>query len=182
MRRWRLQALAASLAFLAAPLAGQATAPLAAPADGLLAPGTRVRATAAAPGGARMAGTVLRVDSAGMVLDPDGPAPRAEIAWGDVGRLDVSAGRDSFRNALLGMGAGAVAGGVVYRLRADRRTANDEWNDVGALLRGAPAGALAGFLIGAAIPSERWRRVDGPYPRTLRITVLPTGIAVGIGL
>jgi hypothetical protein len=177
-----LQALAVSIPLLAAPLAGQAAAPPATSEYGLLEPGARVRATAAAPERARMVGTVLRVDSVGLVLDPDGPVPRAEVAWSEIGRLDVSAGRDSFRNALLGLGAGAVMGGVVYRVRADARTSNDEWNGMTALVRGAPIGALAGFLIGSTFRSERWRRVDGASGRTLRVTVLPRGIAVGIAL
>jgi len=119
-------------------------------------PGSRVRVHLDDPGAPRVVGRLIRSDSAQLLLVTEGGDGQA-LPWDEIRGVEVSAGRGSWGNALLGAGIGAVVGGVGYRMYLDSRYENDEWNGVVATVVGAPAGALAGFLMGRVVGPERWK-------------------------
>jgi hypothetical protein len=170
----RARSLLGAMLLLAAPLAAQE--PRTAPAE--VAPGTRVRLTLLAPEGERLVGSVAAADSASVVVSTGGAV--RELRWDRVRRVEVSAGRDGIGRALAGAGIGALAGGMGYRWYLDARNEADDWNGLVALLRGAPAGALVGFLLGASVAPERWRPVGGTAYRLLVAPDGSAGVAVAV--
>jgi hypothetical protein len=170
--------LLAALALLAAP-------PLTRPAAAQpIAPDTRVRITAT--GAKRPVVGLLRAVGADTVAVHDAAGrPFAWIARSEVHRFEVSRGRESrgaarrrgaLRGALIGVGAGALLGGLGDTCRdrdGDPRTCEDEVSAGGQVAGAAAAAGAVGALIGGLVarPRERWTAAELPA----RVGVVPFG-------
>jgi hypothetical protein len=117
-----------------------------------------VRLRAPVVGPAAIVGRVIEVDSAQLVL-LNRRDHRLLIPLGEIDHLDVLVGRKRLLPAMLGLVVGAVAGGVAYKLHADAKYDNDEWNGLVALVVGVPIGGLTGAGVGALIGARDWRPV-----------------------
>lgn len=146
--------------------------------DSLL--GRRVRLTfRGSPTDAVHVGTLRRADSRGLALRTS----KGVVAQFPVAQLmgvEVSES-DRGHKMLQGLGLGALSGAVIFRLWADHHYLDDEFNTLGAMVLGLPAGGFAGLMVGAALATEQWVPIDvgnggGVRPRlTLRFSLPSTG-------
>ena len=174
-----------------------------------LAPGVRVRLTAPTIGEKAVVGTVVSVDSGGViVLRPSARVDRetegapVSIPWTAVTGIDVYKGRKTNGWKAGGYGAGgalsgAVVGaivGTVYLLNTVK--ANEHSGETLALsgvygsIIGGGIGAAAGLLIGTVIgawPREQWReaplysiQIGLNRPRMERFAAKPEGMALNV--
>jgi len=147
-----------------------------------LAPGARVRVKSdqvVAP----VIGTFQGMRRDTVVVIEDGISAQLwTFTSGTIDRLEVSAGMHkgnrgpTTRYALIGAGAGAVAGWLVAVLLES--STSSKYNDVLSAAIGAGVGAGAGAAYGYRKLEERWAAV--PIPR--RIGIAPTRGGVRLGL
>ena len=172
-----------------------------------LAPGVRVRLTAPTIGEEAVVGTVVSVDSGGVIVlrpstrvdrEPEGDPQR--IPWTAVTGIDVYKGRKTNGWKAAGYGAGgalsgAVVGaivGTVYMLTQVRES-SDEALALSVLVGsayGGGHGAVIGLLIGGVIgawPRDKWQTVPLSRlqiglnrPRRDRFESKPEGMALNV--
>lgn len=118
-----------------------------------------VRLTAPALSSEVMVGKVVDADSTHLVLLRDKQAPFV-VQLSQVEHVEVKVGKNRLGPAVLGFTAGAVAAGVGFKLYADAKYLNDEWNEFGAVFMAAPLGGLVGAVVGASIGSTKWVTVQ----------------------
>jgi hypothetical protein len=106
-----------------------------------------------------MVGKVIDADSTHLVLQQSKQAPFV-VQLSDVERVEVKVGKNRLRGGVLGFAVGALAAGVGFKLYADAKYLNDEWNGFGAVFMAAPLGGLAGAVVGASIGSTEWATVQ----------------------
>lgn len=175
----RLRPSLVALAVLtASPTARRAAAQSPAP------PGARVRITTGDATRA-VAGLLRRAGADSLAVHDGSGRALATVARADVRRLEVSQGRESrgaafrrgaVRGALIGTGAGALAGafGDTCRDRdGNPRTCETQVSRGGQIAGGAAAGGVIGALIGGFVarPRERWAAADLPA----RVGLVPFG-------
>lgn len=143
-------------------------------------------------------GELVSLDSAGVALQlRDGGRP-VVLDWAEVAHLDVSVGqrsrgRNVVRGMKYGLATGTAIGGTVVLVtlfsEADERC-SDCWLSptAGSIIVSAIGTAgftLIGGIVGAAWPTDRWKRIPHEGNR-LRLTLrpLPSGgmaLAISIG-
>ena len=145
--------------------------------------GARMRVTAPDCGMSKMTTTLeaLRGDTLlfpGQPTRSSNPIVPVKCPWASVTRLEVSAGRArrTGRGALIGCGAGAVAGLITgwlwcHGLEGSALDCGDPAN--GIVIGGIPGGAVGagiGAIIGALIKTDRWEEVP---LHQLRVSLAP---------
>ncbi|HEX8319352.1 hypothetical protein [Longimicrobium sp.] len=153
----RIRRVRAALLICAALLAE----PGALDAQTSVAPGTRVRILAPSLADTLIAGTVIEIDSASMLLAPWGPGGVRTVTLRDIDRLEVRGPASMTASVLRWMVAGAVAGYAVCHAASGSPHANCP------RAGGAAAGGTMGVMLGLAIGSRsrgagRWRPVPVP--------------------
>ncbi len=152
------------IASLAAVLAAAAllhAAPAAAQFRVELAPGAAVRVTAAADPGRPVVGTFLRADGNGNVIVvwprsmPAGAETRYALA--DLAALEVRAGKDRRRGALVGAGILAVGTGIFGGIDRSRGRISS-----GELVGTVASNAAFGGVLGYFLAPRGWRGVPLP--------------------
>jgi hypothetical protein len=147
-----------------------------------LAPGERVRVTAPGAGLDRQVMTVVSVGGDSVALTSRSGS--RTIALSDVTALDVSTGKRGhmLRDGAIGLGIGALLGGVLVKSASDDCPGGGEYGVCGAPVLEAEAtawGAMVfggvGLLAGAAIGafwdrSDRWERSHA----TVKATIAPS--------
>ena len=171
--------LALVLTLPAAGSAQQIAAPLAAPRDSILAPGTRVRMVVAGKPGQRIVGTIAERKQDTVVVDTVDvaaqqrtffPAPLVvdefrvvSLRVDEVKHVEVSMGRSRLLGVLTHGAVGALVSGTIVGLSAINGRPNPT---MGQFWHGFGSGALVGVAIGApfgyARGSEIWRPVFLP--------------------
>jgi hypothetical protein len=113
-------------------------------------------------------GVALRVTPDSVVYVSDGFRDTASVAWRDVTRLSISAGRSgtagAVRGAIGGTGLGfglalAVFGPGCKRLDGAKRTADDNMMQLGLITTTALTVGFVGAGIGRLLGVERWHPV-----------------------
>jgi hypothetical protein len=151
-----------------------------------LTPGTKVRVTSMAAQMDQYRGTFTRWHGDTLVFQPQGCEPTCQpvlILADSIDRLEVFAGRNHVKGALVGGLVGVIIGGL-----AGAAVSSNDCGSSGsgtaslcglsgyahateiaglALLAGAGIGAVAGV-------GERWRDLD-PGSRAVRVGLVPTG-------
>ncbi|HEU5174020.1 MAG TPA: hypothetical protein VFT96_04625 [Gemmatimonadaceae bacterium] len=122
---------------------------------GPLVSGERVRVTAPEVTAAPIRGTFLSAERDTIRVATTGGNLIVGVPYSAVQRLEVSRGRNRVRWALMGAGAGAVAGMLLGAMSASGGSGsiNESWAPLGGLLAGIPIGAV----VGAILAPERWR-------------------------
>lgn len=123
--------------------------------------GERVRVTAPELAAAPIRGTFLSAERDTIRMATAGGSLIVGVPYASVQRLEVSRGRDRVRWALMGAGAGAIAGMLIGAMSASGGSGsiNESWAPLGGLVAGIPIGAV----VGAVLAPERWR----DHPMTL---------------
>jgi hypothetical protein len=127
-------------------------------------PGSVLRILAPSVADSLLTGTVIKIDSASLLLSPPASAASLTVALRDIERLEVrgpGAPRTS-TGALVGAVAGAVAGYAVCHMASGSPHANCQ------KAPGAAAGATVGLLLGMEIGMTlrgpaRWQTVPVPH-------------------
>jgi hypothetical protein len=159
----------------AGPAAAQA------PPDAPVRAGDWVRVRPAG-GGAPVAGRVVYADSALVALRTARGAAPVQFGYGELGRLErragresrgTSAGRGAGRGALVGLAGGVLLAAATFFSGADDRCGACYVSPTGVAAAGGvaltAAGTLVGGLAGAARPRERW----GPVRPPARVGLAP---------
>lgn len=102
-------------------------------------------------------GRVIEVDSLRLILRHD--SERLSVPIAAVERADVLLRTERGKSALVGLVAGALVAGIGFKLYADHRYLNDEWNGVAAVLFAAPIGGAVGALTGFVVGRRVWHTV-----------------------
>lgn len=155
-----------NLIILAGALLGLAAAPVYAQAPSLapsLRQGARVRVEAPGVVRNRFVGTLLFPPADSLVLGSEG-GPPITLRTSQLTSLEVSTGRSATEGGLRGLLIGAPVGGILGALFSrggevkclDCAPSSTTVQD--ALIMGAVGGG-AGFLMGALVGREHWRRV-----------------------
>ena len=129
--------------------------------------GTRVRVSAPEFKIENRTGTITRLTADSLSVDFGGRRPRLTTSIDRVSRLEVSAGKNRgagfLYGASIGVMAGAVVGLGVGALWLRGCTSGDgppcELIFVVTIPGGAAVGLIAGGIIGAANPPDRWEEV-----------------------
>jgi hypothetical protein len=118
-----------------------------------LAPGMRVRVSAAGIADSPFVGTIGSLDDRSISLRVRGRADPLTVPREKILRLDLSAGKRSrWTGTLIGAALGGVAGGLAGRTSSSYTAANEAG--------GAVLGVLVGGLVGFAIPpGYHWNEV-----------------------
>ncbi len=104
-----------------------------------------------------MRGTVLRADSAGLLLQPRAGGQPVAAPLASLEHVQLFQGKgDTTTGTLLGGMIGAVAG---YTAIYESVGSGDDMRHEESILLGAAPGALIGALIGALSAEEHWRAV-----------------------
>ena len=149
----------ATLVVVTALVVCEAGADPAAPTRDAAHEGGRVRVWAAAMNGLRGApATVVRGDGREITLDLDGGG-RVRVPYAAMTRLELSEGRHRHTGRGAVLGAALVATAALF---VDEIRGRSYIGDVSDPVYAALAGAALGATTGAALESERWRRVDTP--------------------
>jgi hypothetical protein len=180
-------ALVVSLA--AAPMAFAQDTRSVAPVDAALVRGAPVRVEVA--GRSRVAGTLVRVDDDSLLVG-DGArviaVPRAQVSGVSVKAGGRSRGAGAARGAVIGIGIGAILGGIAgysswEPCEAAEFFCSTETRSratVGAATAVGFLGAAIGALSGAVVGRQRWRPV--PLPPGTQVGFLVTPSRVGVTL
>lgn len=153
--------------------------------------GTRVRVSAPEFKIEKRTGTITRLTADSLSVDFGGRRPRLTTAIDRVSRLEVSAGKNRGAGFMYGAGVGTVVGTVVGlavgAMVVRGCTSGDgppcELIYVVTIPGGAAVGLIAGGIIGAANPPDRWEEVSlrrGPSELGMRGVVQP--MRVGLSL
>jgi hypothetical protein len=192
MRR-QLLVLASLVAASSLPAQSIPRATIAAPALSL-AEGDRVRVDLALPAGhplsrrERVTGVLRRIDGDSVLLVEDGALvsiPRSGVASLSVLVGERSRGSLMARGAGLGLAAGAVTGGALAYLAYDDCSGSflcfsrSEETAMGAVLLGG-VGTVVGFIGGAMVNGERWRRVSLASDARVGLVVTWRGPAIAM--
>ncbi|MBW3570070.1 MAG: hypothetical protein KY467_03080 [Gemmatimonadetes bacterium] len=147
----RLRRLTAAGLACAALLA----APTALAAQTTVRPGAYVRILAPSLADSLLAGMVLVIDSASLLLSPSTSGGSRTVALRDIERLEVRGpgAPRTLTGALWGLAAGAVAGYAICHVASASPHRNCPW------LKGTFTGGVVGLVLGA----EVGMRVPGPY-------------------
>ncbi|HYD54517.1 MAG TPA: hypothetical protein VEA99_17925 [Gemmatimonadaceae bacterium] len=131
-----------------------------------VAPGVRVRVaisdTVRQPEGTRqqlLRGTVASVAGDSLRLRLPRTAGVLSLARADVRRLERSLGVSRAESAVRGFFGGAFGAAAFALFLRGTEWALDDRSPGDAALLGAGIGAGVGLVVGAALPSERWRHV-----------------------
>lgn len=184
-------ALAVALSLSAGRVYSQSTAP--APLPGATLPaGTRVRVTASSLGASRVEGTIAGTQGDTMLFRASNCraiCPAVPLLPDRVTRLEVYAGRNHGRGALVGALVGGLGGVLVGSAggggSCDRQTIDAAVGcaegKAGDAIAAWGIGALAGALVGAAVGlGSPWKAVPLYAPR-VAVTRAPSG-APGVAL
>ena len=131
-----------------------------------LQPGARVRITAPTLDMHRRVGEVAEVtsDTIVVVFEPDAlprPIPLAAVT-----QADVSLGRGpsvggGATGAVIGLLGGAALGLLIGEVSQSSSCSDCVYGELGAAVGGG-SGLILGFIIGVAIPREKWRSISLP--------------------
>lgn len=117
--------------------------------------GEPVRVTAPSVAAAPIRGAFLSGERDTIRVATAGGSLIVGVPFSAVERLEVSRGRDRKRWAVIGAGAGGVAGLLLGALSASGSSGSldQSWAPLGGLIFGIPVGAV----VGAIVAPERWR-------------------------
>lgn len=122
--------------------------------------GEHVRITAPELAAAPIRGAFLSAERDTIRVATAGGSLILGVPYSAVQRFEVSRGRARMRWAMMGAGAGAIAGMLLGAMSASGGSGSldESWAPLGGLVAGIPIGAV----VGALVAPERWR--DHPVP------------------
>ncbi|HET9984236.1 MAG TPA: hypothetical protein VFQ38_11635, partial [Longimicrobiales bacterium] len=103
-------------------------------------------------------GRLTAIDTGGLSIRTTASEEFA-IRRRQIGAIEVSTGLTRSQAGALGFVLGGVAGFAALKVWADATYENDEWNNLAALVLGAPVGGLVGAVFGAKRTRPHWRAV-----------------------
>lgn len=128
--------------------------------------GDRVRVTAPSTLTAAAAGSLLSADTGALRVEVS-PGVILTVPAASIERMELSEGRQLWRNILVGAAGGALVGALVGGVTLGTEAEGDDLGQaVGAMAGGVAGGILGapiGGFVGAVAAREKWRRSALPH-------------------